>query len=101
MAMVHDVRDGSARLRDSSFWTTYAHDLRDYFAFLATRSLAWDSVTLEDVGRFVSWLRLADEARDGAPAFWIKAEYVLKALRSLLVATITASPDRLIVQLLD
>lgn len=43
----------------------YAHDLRDYLAFLESRSLAWDPVTLEDVGQFVSWLRLADEARDG------------------------------------
>lgn len=43
----------------------YAHDLRDYFAFLGSRSLEWDEVSLEDLGRFVAWLRLAGDARDG------------------------------------
>ena len=37
----------------------YAHDLRDYFAFLGSRGLEWDEVRLEDLGRFVAWLRLA------------------------------------------
>ncbi len=35
----------------------YAHDLRDFVAFLDSRSAAWDAVSLEDVGRFVAWLR--------------------------------------------
>ncbi|MFE3654131.1 site-specific integrase [Streptomyces sp. NPDC059152] len=43
----------------------YAHDLRDYFEFLNRRDLSWDRVALEDLGRFVSWLRLPEEARDG------------------------------------
>jgi integrase/recombinase XerD len=43
----------------------YAHDLRDYFAFLGLRGLEWDQVRLEDLGRFVAWLRLAGDARDG------------------------------------
>lgn len=41
----------------------YAHDLRDYFEFLAQAGLAWASVRFEDVGRFVGWLRLPPVAR--------------------------------------
>lgn len=53
----------------------YAHDLRDYFQFLDHRGLRWDQVVLEDLGRFVSWLRLPDEARDGRVAVlpWVEA----------------------------
>jgi integrase/recombinase XerD len=36
----------------------YAHDLRDWFEFLDQRGLEWSRVRLEDVGRFVAWLRL-------------------------------------------
>ena len=36
----------------------YAHDLRDWFEFLDQRGLGWSRVRLEDVGRFVAWLRL-------------------------------------------
>lgn len=43
----------------------YAHDLRDFFAFLGSRGLAWDAVRLEDVGRFVAWLRLDEQAGGG------------------------------------
>lgn len=43
----------------------YAHDLRDYFEFLDRHDLRWDAVALEDLGRFVTWLRLPEEARDG------------------------------------
>lgn len=32
----------------------YAHDLCDYFEFLDQRSLRWDGVALEDLGRFVA-----------------------------------------------
>jgi site-specific recombinase XerD len=46
----------------------YAHDLRDYFEFLECRGLQWDRVGLEDLGRFVAWLRLPIEARDGRVA---------------------------------
>lgn len=42
----------------------YAHDLRDWFAFLTRRELDWASVRLEDVGAFVAWLRLPPPARD-------------------------------------
>jgi integrase/recombinase XerD len=54
----------------------YAHDLRDYFEFLETRELEWDRVVLEDLGRFVSWLRLPGEARDGRVAVlpWVDAD---------------------------
>jgi len=53
----------------------YAHDLRDYFQFLDQRGLRWDQVVLEDLGRFVSWLRLPGEARDGRVAMlpWVEA----------------------------
>jgi integrase/recombinase XerD len=43
----------------------YAHDLRDFFAFLDSRGLEWAGISLEDLGRFVAWLRLAGDARDG------------------------------------
>lgn len=51
----------------------YAHDLRDYFEFLECRGLQWDQVVLEDLGRFVTWLRLPGEARDGRVAMlpWV------------------------------
>ena len=35
----------------------YAHGLRLWFEFLETRRLVWDSVGVEDVSRFVAWLR--------------------------------------------
>ncbi len=35
----------------------YAHDLKDWFVFLAERGLDWRQVRLEDVGEFVAWLR--------------------------------------------
>lgn len=52
----------------------YAHDLRDFFAFLGSRELDWARLTLEDVGRFVAWLRLAGEAREGRVALlpWVE-----------------------------
>jgi site-specific recombinase XerD len=53
----------------------YAHDLRDFFSFLGSRDLDWSEVSLEDVGRFVTWLRLAGEAREGdvTPLPWVEA----------------------------
>jgi integrase/recombinase XerD len=36
----------------------YAHDLRDLFTFVDLRGLEWSELRLEDVGRFVEWLRL-------------------------------------------
>ena len=35
----------------------YASSLRLFFEFLAVRGVSWDAVGLEDLGRFVSWLR--------------------------------------------
>ena len=35
----------------------YAHDLKTYWSFLARHAIAWDAVTLEQLGRFTSWLR--------------------------------------------
>jgi hypothetical protein len=35
----------------------YAHDLKDWFAFLNQRGLDWRAVTLEDVAGYVAWLR--------------------------------------------
>ncbi len=41
----------------------YAHDLRDWFAFLVGRGLDWATVMVEDVAAFVAWLRLPPSAR--------------------------------------
>jgi len=46
----------------------YAHDLKDWFDFLADRSLDWREVRLEDVGAFVAWLRLPPVARSARVA---------------------------------
>jgi integrase/recombinase XerD len=46
----------------------YAHDLKDFFVFLAARGLDWRSVRLEDVGGFVAWLRLSPAGRAGQVA---------------------------------
>ncbi|MFG2563566.1 site-specific integrase [Streptomyces sp. NPDC048496] len=46
----------------------YAHDLKDWFAFLQTRGLDWREVQLEDVGEFVAWLRLPPAGRTGRVA---------------------------------
>jgi integrase/recombinase XerD len=42
--------------------------LKDWFCYLSGRDLAWDEVTLEDVGSFVAWLRLPPQGRDGTVA---------------------------------
>ena len=43
----------------------YAHDLKDWFTYLAGHGLDWQAVTVEDVAGFVAWLRLPPEGRDG------------------------------------
>ncbi len=43
----------------------YAHDLKDWFTFLAGLGRDWRAATLEDVAGFVAWLRLPPAARDG------------------------------------
>ncbi len=45
---------------------SYAFDLRDYFTFLRDHHIDWTAVVLEDLGRFVAWLRLTPQARRGA-----------------------------------
>ncbi|HWS94772.1 MAG TPA: tyrosine-type recombinase/integrase [Mycobacterium sp.] len=42
----------------------YAHDLRDWFEFCGQYGLVWSTVGLEDVGRFVAWLRSAHAVRN-------------------------------------
>jgi integrase/recombinase XerD len=54
----------------------YAHDLRDWFEFLGQRGVVWSRVRLEDVGRFVAWLRLPASARVGNVAVLPTAESV-------------------------
>ena len=46
----------------------YAHDLKDFWVFLARRDLDWREVRLEDVGEYVAWLRLPPAGRDGEVA---------------------------------
>src|SRR4249920_949070 len=43
----------------------YAHDLKDWFAFLSGRSVDWSAVTVDDVAAFAAWLRLPPAARQG------------------------------------
>lgn len=57
----------------------YAHDLRDFFEFLAARGLVWDLVRLEDIGRFVAWLRLPLPARSGLVGVLPSVEATLRA----------------------
>jgi integrase/recombinase XerD len=45
-----------------------AHDLKDWFEFLADREMDWRSVSLEDVAGFVSWLRSPAPARGSGVA---------------------------------
>ena len=44
---------------------SYAYDLRDYFAFLDQAGVSWRTVRLEDLGRFVGWLRKSPAERSG------------------------------------
>jgi integrase/recombinase XerD len=43
----------------------YAHDLKDWFRFLAGLGRDWRAARLEDVAGFVAWLRLPPAARAG------------------------------------
>ncbi len=52
------------------------HDLRDWFEFLGQRGVVWSRVRLEDVGRFVAWLRLPASARVGNVVVLSAAESV-------------------------
>jgi integrase/recombinase XerD len=46
----------------------YAHDLKDWFTFLAGRGVDWTAVGLEDISAFVSWLRLPKALRQSGVA---------------------------------
>ena len=52
----------------------YAHDLKDWFVFLAGQGLDWREVRLEDVAGFVAWLRRPLAVRDGSVAVlpWVE-----------------------------
>src|SRR5215217_8588130 len=51
--------------RSSNTIKGYAHDLKDWFAFLQLHRLDWRRVQLEDLGGFLAWLRLPPAVRDG------------------------------------
>jgi site-specific recombinase XerD len=53
----------------------YAHDLKDWFVFLARQGLDWREVRLEDVAGFIAWLRRPPAARDGAVAVLPSVEH--------------------------
>jgi site-specific recombinase XerD len=55
----------SATQRSPNTVKGYAHDLKDWFGYLAGRGLDWRAVQLEDLGGFVAWLRLPPAAREG------------------------------------
>lgn len=46
----------------------YAHDLKDWLTYLTGQEVGWQSVTLEDVAGFVTWLRLPPKVRNGGVA---------------------------------
>lgn len=58
----------SAIERSPNTVKAYAHDLKDYFEYVHGRGLDWRAVGLEDVGRFVAWLRLPASGRAGLVA---------------------------------
>ena len=66
----------------------YAHDLRDYFEFLDRRGLGWDTVVLEDLGRFISWLRLPPQTRAGnvAQLPWVEPSLMTASINRKLSA---------------
>jgi integrase/recombinase XerD len=57
----------------------YAHDLKDWFTYLAGHGLDWRRATLEDVAGFVAWLRLPPEARAGNVAMLPTVEHYCSA----------------------
>jgi len=74
----------SAIERSPNTVRSYAHDLRDFVEFLQCRHLQWDAVRLEDLGRYVEWLRLPPAGRDG----------IVAALPSAAAALTVASVNR-------
>ena len=53
---------------------SYARALALWWEFLAVYELDWDGVTVEDLGRFLGWLRSGDEPQlasiEHRPALW-------------------------------
>lgn len=35
----------------------YAHDLKAFWEFVEARGIAWDAISLEQLGAFTAWLR--------------------------------------------
>ena len=66
----------------------YAHDLQDFFVYLASRDLEWSSVALEDLGRFLAWLRLPAAARSGRVAVlpWVEGSLSAQTVNRKLSA---------------
>ncbi|MBU3061934.1 site-specific integrase [Nocardia sp. NEAU-G5] len=58
----------------------YAHDLKDWFVYLDIRGLDWREVRLEDLGEFVSWLRLPPAGRAGGVAVLPSAQHHCSAV---------------------
>lgn len=58
----------SAIERSPNTIKAYAHDLKDWWVYLAGRAVDWQRVDLEAVAGFVAWLRLPPLARSGAVA---------------------------------
>jgi integrase/recombinase XerD len=54
--------------RSPSTIKAYAHDLKDYWVFLAGRGPDWREARLEDLGGYVAWLRLPTAGRGGQVA---------------------------------
>jgi len=69
----------SAIERSPNTVKAYAHDLSDFFSYLQIRDLEWTAVRLEDLGRFVAWLRLPGEERTGQVVSLPWVEGVLSA----------------------
>ena len=54
--------------RSPNMVKAYAHDLKNYWEFISSRSLDWREARLEDVGEFVAWLQLPAAGRSGEVA---------------------------------
>jgi integrase/recombinase XerD len=69
----------------------YAHDVKDFFGFLAFRGLDWREVRLEDIGEFVAWLALPPDLRRGRAGVLASAQpHVGVATVSRKLAALTA-----------
>jgi integrase/recombinase XerD len=53
----------------------YAHDLKDWFTFLARQELDWQEVRPEDVAGFIAWLRRPPATRRGPVALLPSVEH--------------------------